>query len=60
MFAIALFDRKNKEILLARDRFGEKPLFYGKSNKSFLFGSDLASLKRHPMFKKHSSQVEII
>ena len=36
----------NKEILLARDRFGEKPLYYGKSNKSFLFGSDLASNNR--------------
>ena len=55
MFAIALFDRKNNEILLARDRFGEKPLFYGKSNKSFLFGSDLASLKRHPMFDRSIS-----
>ena len=55
MFAVALFDRKNKEILLARDRFGEKPLYYGKSNKSFLFGSDLASLKRHPKFNGNIS-----
>ena len=49
MFAIALWDRENKCLQLARDRIGEKPLYYGfcgpKSNQSFLFASELSSIK---------------
>ena len=48
MFAIALWDRQSKELTLARDRFGEKPLFYGWQGGSFLFGSELKSLAVHP------------
>ena len=50
MFAIALYDKKERKLYLARDRFGEKPLYYGITSKSFLFGSDLAALKKHPYF----------
>lgn len=50
MFAIALWDRKEKVLTLARDRFGEKPLYYGFQNGSFLFGSELRALKAHPDF----------
>ena len=50
MFAIALWDREEKVLTLARDRMGEKPLYYGFQNKIFLFGSELKALKAHPNF----------
>jgi len=54
MFAIALWDRENKILQLARDRIGEKPLYYGfcgpKSNQSFLFASELSSIKAFKYF----------
>lgn len=51
MFAIALFDKKHNSIYLVRDRFGEKPLYYGIQNGVFLFGSELKALKKHPEFQ---------
>jgi len=51
MFAIALFDKKDNSIYLVRDRMGEKPLYYGVQNGSFLFGSELKALKRHSAFE---------
>jgi asparagine synthase (glutamine-hydrolysing) len=50
MFAIALWDRKDKILTLARDRVGEKPLYYGFQKNTFLFGSELKALKAHPDF----------
>ena len=50
MFAIALWDRNDKTLTLARDRFGEKPLYYGWQGSSFLFGSELKALRTHPDF----------
>ena len=47
MFAIALYDLHNKQLFLARDRLGEKPLYYGWQGSSFLFGSELKSLRVH-------------
>jgi len=44
MFAFAVYDKKNKKIILARDRFGEKPLFWYKTDKSFYFSSELGPL----------------
>ena len=41
MFAIALYDRKTKKLVLARDRIGEKPLYYGFVNGRFAFASDI-------------------
>ncbi|WP_204105121.1 MULTISPECIES: asparagine synthase (glutamine-hydrolyzing) [Spirulina sp. CCY15215] len=48
MFAFALWDRQEKVLHLCRDRMGEKPLYYGWMGKTFLFGSELKSLKIHP------------
>ena len=54
MFAIALWDRETRSLMLARDRLGEKPLYYGWQGKGhhavFLFGSELKALRRHPAF----------
>lgn len=51
MFAIALWDRQDRVLYLARDRMGEKPLYYGWQNGVFLFGSELKALKQHPSFQ---------
>lgn len=51
MFALALFDRQQKILTLARDRMGEKPLYYGWQGGSFLFASELKSLRAHPDWK---------
>lgn len=50
MFAISLWDKEEKVLTLARDRMGEKPLYYGFQNNTFLFGSELKALKAHPEF----------
>jgi asparagine synthase (glutamine-hydrolysing) len=54
MFAFALWDTQEKKLFLVRDRFGEKPLYFGWQgngiSKSFLFGSELKALKEHPSF----------
>ena len=50
MFAFAVFDRKNNELTLARDRFGEKPLYFGWQGECLLFGSELKALAQHPSF----------
>jgi asparagine synthase (glutamine-hydrolysing) len=50
MFAIAVWDRNERQLKLARDRMGEKPLYYGWQGNTFLFGSELKALRRHPAF----------
>ncbi|MGZ2411033.1 asparagine synthase (glutamine-hydrolyzing) [Sphingomonas sp. F9_3S_D5_B_2] len=50
MFALALWDRRERTLSLARDRFGEKPLYYGWAGKDLLFGSELKALTSHPKF----------
>jgi len=50
MFAFALWDADQLALYLARDRMGEKPLYYGIQNNVFMFGSDLNALRRHPSF----------
>jgi asparagine synthase (glutamine-hydrolysing) len=48
MFAFALWDRNERGLHLARDRVGEKPLYYGWMDKVFLFASELSALRVHP------------
>ena len=50
MFAFALWDRRDRTLTLARDRLGEKPLYYGQQQGVLLFGSELKALRAHPAF----------
>ncbi len=50
MFAFAYWSERDKALFLARDRMGEKPLYFGRQNGTFLFGSELKALKHHPSF----------
>ncbi len=50
MFAIAVWDRLRRRLILARDRCGEKPLYYGRLGSHFVFGSELKALRLHPGF----------
>ena len=51
MFAFALWDKQKKSLTLARDRIGEKPLYYGYQQGVLLFGSELKALKAHPSWQ---------
>jgi asparagine synthase (glutamine-hydrolysing) len=51
MFAFALWDTSERSLFLARDRMGEKPVYYGRSGDVFLFGSELKALTAHPEWR---------
>lgn len=51
MFAFALWDKEEQKLVLARDRMGEKPLYYGRSGSVFLFSSELKALAVHPAWQ---------
>ena len=59
MFALALWDTTEKTLILARDRLGEKPLYYGNFGDTFLFGSELKALKGHPAFRGKISRIAL-
>ncbi|WP_066801086.1 asparagine synthase (glutamine-hydrolyzing) [Sphingomonas soli] len=52
MFALALWDRHERSLTLARDRMGEKPLYLGWQGQHLLFGSEIKALQAHPAFER--------
>jgi asparagine synthase (glutamine-hydrolysing) len=56
MWAFALYDRPRRRILLSRDRFGKKPLYYTNSGGAFVFGSELTALTQHPAVSRTLSR----
>lgn len=59
MFALALWDRKERVLHLARDRLGEKPLYYGWAGACFVFGSEIKALAAHPRFERRICPVAL-
>ncbi|WP_179131264.1 asparagine synthase (glutamine-hydrolyzing) [Candidatus Entotheonella palauensis] len=51
MFALAVWDDETRSVTLARDRLGEKPLFYGWMGSHFVFASELKALRCHPAWQ---------
>ncbi len=51
MFAFAIWEHATRRLWLARDRLGEKPLYFGWARSTFLFGSELKALRAHPDFQ---------
>jgi asparagine synthase (glutamine-hydrolysing) len=56
MFALGLWDRRERILHLARDRFGEKPLYYGWAGGDFVFASELKAIRAHPGFANSVSR----
>jgi asparagine synthase (glutamine-hydrolysing) len=52
MFALVLWDRKEQSLLLARDRYGIKPLYYARQGNTFAFGSEQKAITAQPGFRK--------
>jgi asparagine synthase (glutamine-hydrolysing) len=60
MFAFALWDRIEKVLLLARDRYGIKPLYYAQQGEMFLFGSEQKAITSHPAFGKKLNKAALL
>lgn len=54
MFAFAIYDREKKDLFLARDRMGKKPLYYSEQKEGFIFASELKSILTHPSVNKEA------
>jgi asparagine synthase (glutamine-hydrolysing) len=60
MFGLALWDRKEQTLLLARDRYGIKPLYYARQGQSFAFGSEQKAITAQPAFKKELNKKALL
>lgn len=60
MFSIALINHQSQELLLFRDRFGVKPLYYYTHDNTFLFASELKALHQHPNFTKRLNNSSLL
>lgn len=59
MFAFALWDRANRTLFAARDRYGKKPFFYTLQNGVFAFASELSALRRLPFLRLTTGREEL-
>jgi asparagine synthase (glutamine-hydrolyzing) len=59
MFGLAIWDARTHTLILARDRAGEKPLFYAKPGNEVIFASELQCLLRHPEISRELDPVAI-
>ena len=60
MFAFAVWDRKEKILHLARDRYGIKPLYYAQWGNTFIFGSEQKAILEHPIAKREIDHKALI
>ncbi|PIF59335.1 asparagine synthase (glutamine-hydrolyzing) [Flavobacterium sp. 2] len=60
MFAIVLWDNDDNKLYLIRDRIGEKPLYYGYADGTFLFASELKAIEKHSGFKPEVNEVAAV
>ncbi len=60
MFAFAFQEGQNGALWLARDRFGEKPLFHGERDGVFVFASEIKAIQRHPAFRDRAPDLAAI
>jgi asparagine synthase (glutamine-hydrolysing) len=60
MFAFAVWDRRERTLLLARDRYGIKPLYYGQFGSTFLFASEVKAMREHPDFRRGLDQEALL
>lgn len=61
MFALALWDRAERRMILARDRYGIKPLYYRQDRQGIVFASEVKALRQHPAWRfavDHSTLLE--
>ena len=59
MFAFAIWDSVAEELFLARDRFGQKPLYYTLQNGFFIFASEIKAILQHPMVRKEIDPISL-
>lgn len=59
MFAFVIYDVHRRILFLARDRFGEKPLYYSDQNGTFIFASELNALLQHPLVERKIDRLGI-
>jgi asparagine synthase (glutamine-hydrolysing) len=60
MFALALWDRRSRTLLLARDRYGIKPLYTTRVGSTFMFSSEIKSFLQHPAFRPELSPAHLL
>jgi len=59
MWALAIFDKAGRRVVLSRDRFGKKPLYYFKTESSLVFASEIKALLKHPLVGKKPNYEKI-
>ncbi|WP_031434428.1 asparagine synthase (glutamine-hydrolyzing) [Methylomarinum vadi] len=60
MFALALWDRKERTLMLARDRYGIKPLYYAQQGNSLAFGSEQKAITAQPCFRRQLNKPALL